>query len=287
MNKIKRISIVTPCLNAERYILETAQSILNQSAVRSGQVELEYVVVDGQSTDRTVELLRSLEDDRIRIISEPDSGMYDALAKGLRLVTGDVVAYLNAGDLYFEHAFQILVDIFTNPSVRWITGFKVIFNEKSEVIGVYRPFRYKRELILAGSYGSMLPFIQQESTFWRRELLESVDLEGLKEFRLAGDSYLWWRFAKAGEEPRVVTSLLGGFRKHVGQLSENRARYMAEMRSMTSPTLREKALALFERLIWPMPWRIKNRLSNTYSIGYHLDTGTWRAGESDGTFGAN
>src|SRR5690349_3953356 len=97
--KISSITIVTPCRNAERYIARTVESILRQTAVQSGRVKLQYIVCDGASTDGTVEVVRKMCGSEATIISEPDRGMYDALGKGLKRATGDVVAYLNAGDI--------------------------------------------------------------------------------------------------------------------------------------------------------------------------------------------
>jgi len=105
-----RFSVITPCRNAAAHIAETAASVLGQSALRDGD-ELEYIVCDGGSTDGTLEALRALAAPAMRVISEPDGGMYDALARGLRLATGDVVAYLNAGDYYHPHAFRAVREI--------------------------------------------------------------------------------------------------------------------------------------------------------------------------------
>ena len=271
------ISIVTPCFNAERYVVRTIQSVLAQSAIVSGAIELEYIIVDGDSEDDTVGLVEALGDDRITVISEPDAGMYDALAKGLSRASGDVVAYLNAGDLYFEHAFQVVADIFSRHSVDWLTGLKTLINDREEVIGCYRPFRYRRGLIAAGCYGTSLPFIQQESTFWRRSALDAVDMTRLREFGLAGDAFLWHSFAAAGIELAVVNSLLGAFRKHEGQLSSQRDKYLAEMRSISVPGSVDQLLALWERMLWPMPWRLKERLG-AGQFEFDLESQSWERG---------
>jgi glycosyltransferase involved in cell wall biosynthesis len=92
-----RISIVTVAYNAERSIAETVRSVLDQEY---GSWEL--VVVDGASTDRTCEVVRSFDDPRIVLVSEPDAGIYDAMNKGLRRFTGDAVGFLNADDRYHD-----------------------------------------------------------------------------------------------------------------------------------------------------------------------------------------
>lgn len=98
-NKIFTAKVVTPCLNGEALIGRTAESVMAQSAVRPGRLRLQYVVCDGASTDGTLEIVRQICGDRADIVSERDAGMYEALAGGLGHAPGDVVSYLNAGDV--------------------------------------------------------------------------------------------------------------------------------------------------------------------------------------------
>ncbi|MGH9896702.1 MAG: glycosyltransferase, partial [bacterium] len=125
-----RVSIVTPCFNAKPLIGDTVASVLGQRAVESGQVSLEYLVCDGASTDGTVESIQAFKSPCIKLVSEPDGGMYEALVKGLARASGDVVAYLNAGDYYHPNAFDVIVDIFGSRSVSWLTGYNVFYNSR-------------------------------------------------------------------------------------------------------------------------------------------------------------
>lgn len=90
-----RVSIITVCLNSAKTIEDTITSVLNQS-----YKDIEYIIIDGVSTDGTVELVKSYGDKINRFISEPDNGIYDAMNKGIKSATGDVVGFLNAGDFY-------------------------------------------------------------------------------------------------------------------------------------------------------------------------------------------
>ena len=98
-----KISVITITFNAEQFLRETMQSVLDQS-----YTNIEYIIVDGKSTDGTVEIIKSFEDGmkaksiEFRWISEPDSGLYDAMNKGLRMATGDFVWFVNAGDRIFD-----------------------------------------------------------------------------------------------------------------------------------------------------------------------------------------
>jgi hypothetical protein len=179
-------------------------------------------------------MLRRRLGDTATVLSAPDRGMYDALAKGLRIADGDVVSYLNAGDVYHPSAFDVVADVMEAHDVRWITGMHVLCNEALQVTSASVPFRYRRDFLRKGLYGRRLPFLQQESTFWARTLLATVELEVLASLRLAGDFYLWRCFA-GEEEPAVVASYLGGFTCHAGRLSGDRERYLAEMARLADP----------------------------------------------------
>ena len=188
-------TVVTACRNAARYIDETVTSVLEQSIFTSGRSQLQYLVYDGASTDDTVARLRPYERHGVTVVSEPDGGLYSALAKALPQATGDYVAYLNAGDFLNPHGLGIAEDCFALPGVDWLTGLSVTYNERSQLTACSLPFRYLPELIACGAYGRRLPFIQQESTVWRRSLQATLDFAVLSRLRYAGDAYLWSRFA--------------------------------------------------------------------------------------------
>jgi len=233
-----KISIVTPCYNAEKYIAETIESVIGQG----GDFRIEYIVVDGASTDGTLEIVehyrKRIETGlfpvrcrgaEIKLVSEKDRGMYEALAKGLKASTGEAVAYINADDFYQPNAFDAVSRIFKKyGAVHWLTGIPVLYDERGKVAGSHLPLGYDRKLILKGMYGRTLPFIQQESIFFRRDLIKSIDLEKLGSFRLAGDYYLWATFAKH-TDLYLVHAYLSGFRTRHGQLSSDRSGYLKEL----------------------------------------------------------
>lgn len=271
-----KVTIVTPCRNAMGHIRETVQSVLAQRAVESGRATLEYIICDGASTDRTVEIVEELGSPFITIVSEPDNTMYEALAKGLSRATGDVVAYLNASDRYHPLALDVVLDVFESQPITWLTGFSITYNEAGAMVGVALPFRYRRRLFECGAYGRLLPFVQQESTFWRRDLHKLLDFDALAKMRYAGDYYLWLTFARHAEL-HVVEAALGGFRIHSGQLSENMGAYLQEIRQITrDPNLVDFTAACWDKLIWHAPPRIKKYLNGKGLFRYDLATRQWR-----------
>jgi glycosyltransferase involved in cell wall biosynthesis len=276
MPETLRVSIVTPCFNAQALIGDTVASVLGQKAVESGRVGLEYLVCDGASTDGTVDAIRAFQSPHLKLVSETDGGMYEALAKGLASASGDVVAYLNAGDYYHPRAFDVVADMFSASPVSWLTGYNLFYNSRGAVTNAVLPFRYRTPLFACGAYGQMLPFVQQESTFWRRELLRHVDLRRLSGFRYAGDAYLWTEFSRHATL-NVVQAALGGFRFHAGQASENKAAYRAELRSFTRrPGPVDVAVAGIDRLLWLMPPQVKKFLNREALFQYDHESGRWR-----------
>jgi glycosyltransferase involved in cell wall biosynthesis len=255
-------TIVTPCRNARALVGRTVDSIVGQRAVRSGRVALEYLVRDGASADGTVEEVTRRSGGLARVVSQPDRGMYDALAGGLAEASGDVVAYLNAGDVYHPSALDVMADAFEDGAVTWATGMAVVLEPSGKVRRVRPPFRYLPRLIRRGLYGGgTLPFIQQESTFFRRELLRAVDLERLRSFRLAGDYFLWKSLASVARL-RVVEAAVGAFQVHAGQLSEDLAAYRSELRAAADPAAPwDHLLALVEAAAWHAPAPVRRALA--------------------------
>lgn len=274
---MKKITVITPCLNAERHISETIESVISQSAVLSGRAELEFIICDGASTDKTVEIASSYCKDNaaIQLFSEPDTGMYAALAKGLKLASGDIIAYLNAGDFYNRYAFDIVIDLFEQKPVRWLTGYNVHYNDKSYFLNAKLPFKYRRDFFNTGFYGTKLIFVQQESTFWDAALNRCIDFDHLATYKYAGDYYLWSRFAKECDL-HIVEAYLGGFRIEKGQLSGNRDAYLCEMMSLASKAnIFQHVLAAFDRVMWYAPVELKKYFNDNGLFRYDHEKQRW------------
>jgi len=200
---------------------------------------IQYIVVDGDSSDDTLRRVRESwipkGNAEIIVISEPDTGMYDALAKGLVQATGDAICYMNAGDYCSRYAMQVVSECFLAfPKIRWLTGMSTAYTSSGAMFHADVPWSYSRKLIRSGHYGGrgIGSFIQQESTFWRRELISAIDIDRLRNLSLAGDQYLWYSFAKT-EQLFVVAGHLGGFRYHGSHLSEDMVLYKAEVQGFS------------------------------------------------------
>jgi glycosyltransferase involved in cell wall biosynthesis len=228
-----RFFVVTPVRNGAGKIGRTIRSILEQTSLAAGRDELRYLILDGASSDDTVEQVRLAGEGRVEIRSEPDRGLYDALAHGLPLSDGDVTLWLGAGDVLEPTAFQVAGAIFAAyPEVQWLTGRATARNGRGEIVDSVLPHPFSRRLIDCGMYGLKLRVLQQEGTFWRTGLQSQVDFAKLATTRLAGDYFLWKAFAQRAEL-YVVNSILGSFTQEPGQLSaQSKGAYRDEIREL-------------------------------------------------------
>ncbi len=278
---MKKITIITPCRNVERYIGETIESVVSQSALLSGRAELEYIICDGLSTDRTVAIAESIiggfRHGTVQIVKRQDTGMYDALAHGLKMASGDICAYINAGDYYSKHAFDVILDLFEAKKVKWLTGFSTVYNERSHLVEFYLPFKYRNRFFMNGYYGRRLPHVQQESTFWSVELNSSIDCDRLAGFRYAGDFYLWHQFSR-NAELKIVAAYLGGFKRHRGQLSENSETYRDEIEAITGNLksgVTDRILAQYDNIMWKLPSAVKKKFNRNSLYCFDHERQEW------------
>jgi glycosyltransferase involved in cell wall biosynthesis len=221
------VSVVTPAHEAERFIEETLRSVRDQT-----YPNVEHVVMDGGSTDRTTEILASYENEDgydLTWYSEPDDGMYDAIETGFERASGDVLAWLNADDMYLPWAIRVAVEGLSEPGVEWVTGHPAAWDADGILTEVrhVRP-HYRREWIRRGWYhGSGFGWVQQESMFWTAGLWERRG--GFPDgVRLAGDYYLWRQFAEE-THPVQLGTVLGGYRVHDDQLTADLEEYHDEV----------------------------------------------------------
>ena len=208
------ISIVTPSFNQADYLEECIESVLGQ-----GYPCLEYVIMDGGSTDGSVDIIKKYEKYLTYWQSRPDDGQYTAITEGFRHTTGDIMAWLNSDDKYHPLAFVKAACVFVdNPEILWVTGRKTLWGEKGNLTWIdNNKSYYSRRKFLEGFFNK--PYIQQESTFWRRSLWNIAGNCLSNSIKLAGDMELWSRFFRYAQLYTIDT-LLGGFRSHGDQRSK-------------------------------------------------------------------
>lgn len=165
-----KVSIITVCLNAEKTIERTIQSVTNQT-----YSNIEYIIIDGKSTDKTLEIINRYKDKISTIFSEKDHGIYDAMNKGIKLACGDVIYFLNAGD--YLHDFSIvekIVSVFTEDnSLDMVYGDVMCYDECGQK-------EYYKSSYISDRYTLFTRGIWHQSIFARKSVFNKFGNFNLK-----------------------------------------------------------------------------------------------------------
>jgi glycosyltransferase involved in cell wall biosynthesis len=282
-----RIALVTPVLNSSKYIEATIRSVLAQ-----GYPNLEYFVVDGGSTDGTIDIIRKYENQISGWVSGPDKGMYDAINKGFARTSGEIMGWISATDMLHLGGLFVAGSVFRDlPEVEWIMGLPSGFTDEGMANVIYGPRRFSRYRFLAGANR----YIMQEATFWRRSLWDKAGGYVDASRRYVSDFELWVRFFRHARL-YPVHALIGGYRKHpdalgISELAECHRIHNEVINSELRKIPHGKAVKLFRglgdrmkkipglRFAW---WRFVECPLNTWRgpdfapIIYHdVDKGGW------------
>jgi len=219
-NYLPKISILTPSYNQGKYIEENILSVLNQN-----YPNFEHIIIDGGSTDNTVEILKKYP--HLKWVSEPDEGQSDALNKGLAMATGEIIGWINSDDYYEKNIFNEVAKEFEDENVQWVIG--NIIN-KYELINKY----YKRKSPKV-TYKTLIGpkcVMRQQGTFFRKELVLKAGGWN-KDIYMCMDWDLWIRMAKIST-PKMVDKYWAYFRWHDDQKSsaKNILRQLKEFRKI-------------------------------------------------------
>lgn len=221
------VSIVTPTFNRADLLEPTLRSVRRQT-----YTNFQHIVVDGGSSDGTVDLLRRYEPTYpLDWISEPDGGMYQAINKGMRKATGEILAYLNSDDLYLPWALEVVVKHFAkHPGADFVFGAAIAVEDRTgrQTLNFQQPFD--------ADYVRRCGFLCQPTVFWRRRVLEEEG-EFEESLRFIADCEYWMRVADrrtfvklnefvAVERNHEATLRAGQPEALVAELASVRARYV-------------------------------------------------------------
>lgn len=226
MKKQPKITIITPTYNQANYIERTIESILNQN-----YPNIEYIVMDGGSTDGTIDILKSYGD-RIIWSSKKDKGQADAINKGLKIATGEICAYINSDDTYEPDAFKKVAKFFVdNPEKKWVYGKCRIIDENDNEIRK-SVTRYKNTMLKNYSYSKLLieNYISQPATFWKNELHSELGLFDESEYHVM--DYEFWLRVGSKYPAGVINEYISNFRFYSNSKSglQTKERFQDELR---------------------------------------------------------
>lgn len=229
-----RITIVTPTLNRADHLPMAIESVLQQ-----GHTDVEHIVVDGMSTDNTMEVLALYP--HLRVIQEPDTGLYDALNKGIRAATGKIIGHLNSDDCYAPGTFQAVLKAFT-PGMEIVSGGAEILEESGRVKERYI---HEDEIGLTNFNCTAGPLIPN-ARFISKHLYQLVGLYNL-DYRVAADREFLFRALLAAPRATEVEQIFYQYRWHPDSLTfsdnpERAARWREEYLALAEGYLDRKDL---------------------------------------------
>lgn len=203
------LSIITPCLNRVQNVEASIQSVLKQ-----GYPHVEHVVIDGGSTDGTLEILSKYP--HLKMISEPDRGMYDALNKGLQLASGEIIGFLNTDDLYADAVFHPVMECFRDATVDAVSGKAQIFKEEGgelrTILDLSPP--HPARLVETAITGSTI----FNAWFYRKSCIKQAGGFDPR-YRISGDADLILRLGLRRINCVVLETIHYLYRQHEGSLT--------------------------------------------------------------------
>jgi len=182
MNIYPKISIITPSFNQGQYLEKTIQSVISQN-----YPNLEYIIIDGGSTDNSVEIIKKYEKYLKYWVSESDNGQSNAINKGLKHATGDIINWLNSDDYLEPNALQIIAKNFTNSHIEVLCGYAcLIYGEKTVKKQTSQQAKNFEKLIAVGH-------IMQPATFFKKSIFDELTpLEESLHYMM--DLFIWWKY---------------------------------------------------------------------------------------------
>ena len=197
------ISIVTPSFNQGEYIEETIRSVIQQD-----YPSVEYIIIDGGSTDNSVEIIKKYKKSLAYWVSEPDHGQADAIVKGFKRATGNILGFLNSDDYLLPHSLQVVAGEFSkNESLEFVVGRSIVVDRQSKLKYTWTPpFINYWTMLCTGCW------FHQPASFWRKSAYDEVG--GIDaSLRFALDYDLFVRLAKR-KRPKIIKEILAAFREH-------------------------------------------------------------------------
>ena len=235
-SSFRLISIITPTLNRRQFIAEAIESVLRQD-----YPYIEHIIVDGGSTDDTLEVLSNYP--HLRVVSEPDKNLYDAINKGIQLAKGDIIGHLNSDDLYADNVLGEISHIFReHPEADVICGRACVFEDDPEgrnrrIVSIYKE---PENLMISVKSVTLLPPIIN-AKFFCKSVYERVGVYNTS-YPTAADREFLLRLAIKGVKPVSFGGIVYNYRQHSGSLTITASSTKRALRKLKEKKLRENLL---------------------------------------------
>lgn len=262
-----KISIVTPSYNQGQFIEETIRSVLLQS-----YPNLEYIIIDGASSDNSVEIIKKYQKWISWWVSEKDRGQSQALNKGLAKASGDIIAYLNSDDLYAFNLFEKVAYWFKSSAQNeWLAGACQLVNKEGVLIKTIYPKFINIVSLLSQPFligHKCQPSCPQPSVFLKANQIKNTGFfkEGLN---LTMDHEYWIRLLSKGYKPKVVRSVYSAYRLHQNSKTVAENRQGVKTNRFFDEDLRLIHMYIKELSFWgkaKIKWRMHNCNSQKEAI---------------------
>jgi glycosyltransferase involved in cell wall biosynthesis len=211
------ISVITPSFNQGKFLERTILSVLNQN-----YPNLEFIIIDGGSSDESVDIIRKYSDRLTYWVSEPDCGQVDAINKGFKCATGEWLCWQNSDDIFLPGAFDCLAEnAIKHPSAGLIIGNMVLIDENNRPLRELRYVKPDHKGMLAEGM-----LLANQAAFWRRELQDRIGL--LDESYQCSFDYDWFLRLTAVCNGVHINRTLGALRLHSETKTSNQANLFSE-----------------------------------------------------------
>ena len=255
-----KISIITPSYNQAKFLERTILSVLNQN-----YPNLEYIICDGGSTDGSVEIIKKYEKCLSYWASEKDTGQYDAINKGFKMVKGDIIAWQNSDDIYLPNTFFEVAKLFRNkPSVDLIFGNEYLIDSNDNIMKECRFIPFSLEHLLYCGWN-----LSTQAAFWSKNIMNRV---GYLNNSCVGFDFDWFiKIGKMSKNIKFKRDFWGCYRIHeMSKLSlvSEKSRW-----PLMVDIFKKHGVKVKENVSWGKQFRIKKFLIQLRWLFYHLMQG--------------
>jgi glycosyltransferase involved in cell wall biosynthesis len=238
-----KLSIITPSLNRVKFIVQAVESVQAQDLPLN---QVQHIIIDGGSTDGTLELLHKYP--HLKVISEHDNGLYDAINKGVRLADGEIIGLLNTDDLYTPNIFGTIIDKFNSTGADAIIGSAQLFEEDLngiKIMQTFSPINWQNE---HERWERLADSIIPNAWFFRRNVFTNVGLFD-PSIKIMADREFLWRIGTSNLKVEAIEQVVYWYRSHADSLTMGPKNFKNQAMALSQIKLSRDFFAISEKYI--------------------------------------